>query len=246
MLKNNEGIFNKIFILPAVVLALFMSFGFCQIAFAADDTYEVIVVKPKVNEIKPELLKDETASVEFKTLIEKYSRDISYDIENMTADSGEAYSRHAKIYIKDTDTVRFEFDDASGNHAYSVLSGGKIWIYFPKTKMIFDLNDDANNGGAKRPDDFISGFLAKPENYNVKLKAENDRKVFEVSEKNGANVIIYSFNSVSVLERIVSYGKDIATSEILLSNVKFEKLNDELFKRPETAVKMNLNNDGGF
>jgi len=218
----------------------------CGVAFSAGDT-DVIVIKKKTAPAPLATYVPGQAEMEFTKLMKKLSCDVSYTIEETVLDSTEVSGesstpKSAKVFVKDSESVRLEFNDANGNPAVSVYSGGNLWVYFPKTNMIMDLPKEGSRV-TQGPHNFIDKFLARPQDYLVGRTREGGASNFEVLEKSGGDrVADYRFGSGDSLERIAIYDRDSGTREVKVSSFKFGQNDPALFERPQNAVKMNLGN----
>lgn len=214
-------------------------------AFSAGDT-DVIVITKKPAPAQQATYIPGQSEMEFGALMQKLSADVSYTIEEIGRDSVEiagepSYASTAKVYIKDSESVRLEFSDAGGNPAVSVYSAGNLWVYFPKTNMIMDMPKE-KSALTQGPQNFIDRFLASPRDFMIGKTKSSDATDYEVLDRSGAKVADYRVRDKDTLERIAIYDRDRGTREVKVSGLKYEKIDPALFERPQNAVKMNLGN----
>lgn len=225
----------------AAAAAAFFVIVLCSRASAGDDG-KIIVERtgPAVsNEAVPQSLS--TLEAEFAALTDRLSAGVTFDVESRRNDTSESSSRKAKVFVKDTTSVRVETSLPGGIELSITKAGNEGWIYFPKTNMIMELK---NGGGMaeKAGADFIAGFTANRGGHVInRTDAADSARRYEIAEKSGGRVVSYDFAADGVPVKITVVESDRSSREILITRISFGPVDDSLFARPKNAFKMPVN-----
>jgi len=214
-------------------------FPYCS--HAAGDT-DVIVIERRADKNRPSLKTLSSDEVTLRELIKKFSENISYDLENIFDQASSTGVRRARIFVRDASNIRLESSTADGTEIVSVHSGGAAWIYFPKTNIIIDIPGREKKAGSVNSQyDFISGYIENPSDYIVFKNNEGFFPSYDITGPPGNTKASYRFTADGLPDRITIVEDGSGTREIRITNPKTGPIDEKLFKRPENAVKMPLN-----
>ena len=210
---------NNIFkIIRIIAAACFLTLFFCSGASAADEKIPVEKTADAQNPAegmpKPAL---STLEAEFDGLTGRFTRDVSFEIESASTDTAETISRRAKIFVKDTATVRIETSLPGGIELIVTHAGGEGWIYFPKTNMIMELKNAGSKLAEKAGGDFLTGFAANRAGHVInKTECADGSRRFEIADKSGRKVVSYDFSRDELPQRITVVEKNRSSEEIII------------------------------
>ncbi len=214
---------------------------FPSLSQAAGDT-DVIVIERRTDKNGPALKTLSSDEVLLRELIKKFSENICYETENTLNQASSTTIRRARLFVRDASNIRLESSTGDGTEIVSVYSGGGAWIYFPKTNIIIDIPGKAKkSAGVNLQYDFIGGYIANPSDYIVLKNSEGAFLTYEISGPPGNTKASYRFTAEGLPDRITIIEDGLGTREIKIKNVITGPIEEKLFKRPENAVKMPLN-----
>ena len=225
----------------ALALILSIDYGF-QSSAAAEEKIKIEKSSEEIALQPAGAAQPSTLEAEFEKLIGKFSKDVVFEIETASGDTGETISRSAKIMIKDTETVRIETSLSNGMQLIITSAAGDGWIYFPKTNMIMEIKPGGKKSSAAAAGaDFISDFLANRPEHVINKNAAGNSTCYEIAEKKGGRVINYHFSKDELLEKIIINEKNKASEEIVIKKTSFGPIEESVFTRPKNAFKMPVN-----
>ena len=226
-----------------ITAACFMVLLFCAAAAAGEEKIPVEKILDAQNQAEgipqPAL---STLEAEFDGLAGRFAHDVIFEIESVSSDTAETISRRAKIFVKDTSTVRIETSLPGEIELIVTHNGNDGWIYFPKTNMIMELKNAGSKLAEKAGGDFLTGFAANRAGYVInKTEGADGSRRYEIAEKSGRKVVSYDFSKDELPQRITVVEKNRSREEILIKKTAFGPVDESLFARPKNAFKMPLN-----
>ncbi|HBC75687.1 MAG: hypothetical protein A2008_11920 [Candidatus Wallbacteria bacterium GWC2_49_35] len=230
-------------IIRVIVAACFLALLFCADAAAEEEKIPVEKIaealNPSEETAQPAL---STLEAEFDGLAGRFASDVCFEIESVSYDTAETVSRRAKIFVKDTATVRIETSLPGGIELIVTQAGNEGWIYFPKTNMIMELKGAESKLVEKAGGDFLGGFAADRAGHVInKTEGAGGSRRFEIADKSGRKVVSYDFSKDEMPQKITIIEKNKASEEIMIKKTSFGPIDDSLFARPKNAFKMPIN-----
>jgi outer membrane lipoprotein-sorting protein len=230
-------------IMRIITAAGLMALLFCAGAAAEDEKIAVEKTGDAPNQAEgmPQLAMS-TLEAEFDGLAGSFAQDVSFEIESVSSDTAETISRRAKIFVKDTATVRIETSLPGGIELIVTHAGGEGWIYFPKTNMIMELKNAGSKLAEKAGGDFLAGFAANRAGHVInKTECADGSRRYEIADKSARKVVSYDFSKDEIPQRITVVEKNRSSEEILIKKTAFGPVDESLFARPKNAFKMPVN-----
>lgn len=234
---------KKIIYIIRVTAACFLASLFYAGAVSAEE--KIPVEKNSDAQIQAEVMPQpalSTLEAEFDGLAGRFTSDVCFEIESVSADTAETISRRAKIFVKDTATVRIETSLPGGIELIVTHAGNEGWIYFPKTNMIMELKGADPKLGGKAGGDFLAGLAADRAGHVInKTEGAGGSRRYEIADKSGRKVVSYEFSKDEIPQKITIVEKNRASEEILIKKTSFGPVDESLFARPKNAFKMPVN-----
>lgn len=222
-------------------LLLIAQLSFPCLVNAASDK-EVIEIERRADKVKPSLRVLSSDEVMLRELIKKFSSNISYEIENILQETSETTTRRAKISVRDASNIRIESSTGDGAEIISVYSGNGAWIYFPKTNILLDVpGKGKKDGNVDSQYDFIGGYIKNSDDYIVLKITDGAFSTYEITGPPGNTKATYRFGADGLPDRITFIEEGLGTREIRISNAVIGPVDEKLFKKPDNAIKMPLN-----
>lgn len=160
---------------------------------------------------------------------EKMTADVTFVMEVKTKMNNQEFVTKTKAYFKDAKHYRMD-SEVSGQKTRMVINGDVAWNYMETANMLMtmpvppspteDLHKNLNYVEGKDGENVTFTFT----DATTKMKV-----VTTINPKETLIVKINTFNE-----------KGEAVSEMLYTDWKFEKVGDEMFKKPEGAQEMQM------
>lgn len=160
---------------------------------------------------------------------EKMTADVTFVMEVKTKMNNQEFATKTKAYFKDAKHYRMD-SEVSGQKTRMVIDGDVAWNYMEAANMLMtmpvppspteDLHKNLN---------YVEGKDGENVTFTFTDDATKMKVVTTINPKENLIVKINTFNE-----------KGEPVSEMLYTDWKFEKIGDEMFKKPEGAQEMQM------
>lgn len=171
-------------------------------------------------------------------LYEKWYVNSIVSMETATSKEGTKEIMIGTAYFKDMDNFRADAE-VQGQKMRMVHAGGQMWIYLEAQNTILKMSDPKEVEKASPKKDIEE---LKDKDTTVTEGKEGDNTAFTVVKKDKTKKVLL-VNAKDVLVKETKYDeKGTVTDESTFKEWKFEPVKDEMFKKPEGAKEVDMNN----
>lgn len=159
---------------------------------------------------------------------EKMTADVTFVMEVKAKMNNQEFVTKTKAYFKDAKHYRMD-SEVAGQKTRMVVDGDVAWNYMEAANMLMTMPVPPSPTDLKKDIQYTEGKDGENVTFTFTDAATKMKSVTTVNPKDNLIVKMNAFNE-----------KDELVSEMFYSDWKFEKIGDEMFKKPEGAQEMQM------
>lgn len=159
---------------------------------------------------------------------EKMTADVTFSMEVKAKMNNQEFVTKTKAYFKDAKHYRMD-SEVAGQKTRMVVDGDVAWNYMEAANMLMTMPVPPSPTDLKKDIQYIEGKDGENVTFTFTDAATKMKSVTTVNPKDNLIVKMSAFNE-----------KGEEVSEMFYTDWKFEKIGDEMFKKPEGAKEMQM------
>ena len=159
---------------------------------------------------------------------EKMTADVTFSMEVKAKMNNQEFVTKTKAYFKDAKHYRMD-SEVAGQKTRMVIDGDVAWNYMEAANMLMTMPVPPSPTDLKKDINYTEGKDGENVTFTFTDDATKMKVVTTINPKDNLIVKMNTFNE-----------KEELVSEMNYTDWKFEKIGDEMFKKPEGAQEMQM------